>query len=117
MHYTYYNTNALHKLHTYTVPPPPPTTPTPAPAPSSTTAPATTPPQQQQQQQPQQQQAPSAAAAAAVDPTARVEQLRASLRMTVYTWVSRGLFERHKLIFLAQVIFFLGYTSMVLNLV
>jgi dynein heavy chain len=25
--------------------------------------------------------------------------------MTIYTWVSRGLFERHKLIFLSQLTF------------
>ena len=35
----------------------------------------------------------------------RVESLRDSLRMTIFTWVSRGLFERHKLIFLAQLTF------------
>lgn len=35
----------------------------------------------------------------------RVIRLRDSLRMSVYTWVSRGLFERHKLIFLAQLTF------------
>jgi len=35
----------------------------------------------------------------------RVESLRESLRMTVFTWVSRGLFERHKLMFLAQLTF------------
>jgi len=35
----------------------------------------------------------------------RVLNLRDSLRMTIYTWVSRGLFERHKLIFLAQLTF------------
>ena len=35
----------------------------------------------------------------------RVESLRNSLRMTIFTWVSRGLFERHKLIFLAQLTF------------
>lgn len=38
-------------------------------------------------------------------PDARVLNLRESLRMTIYTWVSRGLFERHKLIFLAQMTF------------
>ena len=36
---------------------------------------------------------------------ARVESLRESLRMTIFTWVSRGLFERHKLMFLAQLTF------------
>jgi len=35
----------------------------------------------------------------------RVEALRNSLRSTIYTWVSRGLFERHKIIFLAQLTF------------
>ena len=35
----------------------------------------------------------------------RVDNLRNSLRMTIFTWVSRGLFERHKLIFLAQITF------------
>ena len=35
----------------------------------------------------------------------RVANLVASLRMTIFTWVARGLFERHKLIFLAQLCF------------
>ena len=35
----------------------------------------------------------------------RVANLRASLRITMYTMVSRGLFVRHKLIFLAQLTF------------
>jgi len=35
----------------------------------------------------------------------RVLSLRDSLRMSIFTWVSRGLFERHKLIFLAQLTF------------
>ena len=35
----------------------------------------------------------------------RVHLLRASLRITIYTFVSRGLFVRHKLIFLAQLMF------------
>ncbi|CAM9107555.1 unnamed protein product [Discosporangium mesarthrocarpum] len=35
----------------------------------------------------------------------RVLNLRGALRMTIYTWVSRGLFERHKLIFLSQLAF------------
>ena len=39
------------------------------------------------------------------DLTARVLSLRESLRMTIFTWVSRGLFERHKLILLAQLTF------------
>jgi dynein heavy chain len=35
----------------------------------------------------------------------RVNNLKASLRITIYTMVSRGLFVRHKLIFLAQLTF------------
>jgi dynein heavy chain len=35
----------------------------------------------------------------------RVVNLVAALRMTIFTWVARGLFERHKLIFLAQLTF------------
>jgi dynein heavy chain len=35
----------------------------------------------------------------------RVVNLRESLRRTIYTWVSRGLFERHKLILLCQITF------------
>lgn len=35
----------------------------------------------------------------------RVLSLRDSLRMSIFTWVSRGLFERHKLIFMAQLTF------------
>ena len=35
----------------------------------------------------------------------RRANLVASLRMTIFTWVARGLFERHKLIFLAQLCF------------
>lgn len=35
----------------------------------------------------------------------RVISLRDSLRISIFTWVSRGLFERHKLIFLAQLTF------------
>lgn len=35
----------------------------------------------------------------------RVANLIESLRLTVYTWVSRGLFVRHKLIFLSQLTF------------
>jgi len=35
----------------------------------------------------------------------RVMSLRDSLRMSIFTWVSRGLFVRHKLIFLAQLTF------------
>lgn len=85
-----------------TVPPPPPP---PAPAAPSTTTTAfsssTT-----SFSKPQAVTTAAAAAnttAPAFDPAARVQQLRESLRMTVYTWVSRGLFEGHKLIFLAQV--------------
>lgn len=35
----------------------------------------------------------------------RVLNLRESLRMTIFTWVARGLFERHKVIFMAQLTF------------
>uniref|UniRef100_H3HCG5 AAA+ ATPase domain-containing protein n=1 Tax=Phytophthora ramorum TaxID=164328 RepID=H3HCG5_PHYRM len=35
----------------------------------------------------------------------RVLNLRESLRITIYTWVARGLFEAHKLIFLSQLTF------------
>ena len=35
----------------------------------------------------------------------RVANLTATLRMTIFTWVSRGLFERHKLIFMSQLCF------------
>jgi dynein heavy chain len=35
----------------------------------------------------------------------RVANLVSALRMTIFTWVARGLFERHKLIFLAQLTF------------
>ena len=35
----------------------------------------------------------------------RVINLRSSLRITIYTWVCRGLFVKHKLIFLAQLTF------------
>eukprot|EP00752_Nemacystus_decipiens_P011484 g10196.t1 len=39
------------------------------------------------------------------DQPQRVENLRRSLRFTVYSWVTRGLFETHRLIFLTQVTF------------
>jgi dynein heavy chain len=35
----------------------------------------------------------------------RVLALRELIRLTVYSWVSRGLFERHKLIFMSQMTF------------
>jgi dynein heavy chain len=35
----------------------------------------------------------------------RVSSLQESLRLTIFTWASRGLFEAHKLIFLAQLTF------------
>ena len=35
----------------------------------------------------------------------RVEELRKMIRVTIYQWVSRGLFERHKLIFLTLITF------------
>ena len=37
--------------------------------------------------------------------TKRVVPLRDTLRMTIFTWVARGLFVRHKLIFLGQLLF------------
>jgi dynein heavy chain len=37
----------------------------------------------------------------------RVASLRDTLRLTIYTWVSRGLFEAHKLILLSQLTFLL----------
>jgi dynein heavy chain len=43
--------------------------------------------------------------APAEDVEQRVVNLRESLRLTIYTWVSRGLFERHKLILLGQLTF------------
>ena len=46
---------------------------------------------------------------------AHVTSLRDSLRMTIFTWVSRGLFERHKLIFLAQLTFDLMQRGMIGN--
>ena len=39
------------------------------------------------------------------DITARVKLLQASLRLTIFTWVARGLFEQHKLLFLTQLTF------------
>jgi len=39
------------------------------------------------------------------DITIRTNDLILSIRITVYQWVSRGLFERHKQIFLSQLIF------------
>ena len=39
------------------------------------------------------------------DVAARIESLVATLRLTIYKWVSRGLFERHKVILLAQLTF------------
>lgn len=35
----------------------------------------------------------------------RVEALRQGIRYTIYQWVSRGLFERHKLILLTLITF------------
>jgi len=43
--------------------------------------------------------------APAKDVEERVLLLRESLRLTIFTWVARGLFERHKLIFIAQLCF------------
>ena len=40
------------------------------------------------------------------DPTQEeVYQLKCSLRMGIYRWVSRGLFQRHRIILLAQIVF------------
>ena len=39
------------------------------------------------------------------DIATRVASLRETLRLIIYTWVSRGLFERHKLILLSQLCF------------
>ena len=39
------------------------------------------------------------------DAEARVKELKSTLRLTIYRWVSRGLFERHKLILMAQLTF------------
>jgi dynein heavy chain len=39
------------------------------------------------------------------DEEPRVIALRECIRMTIYQWVSRGLFERHKMIFMAQLTF------------
>ena len=39
------------------------------------------------------------------DVTTRVQHLQDTLRLTIYTWVSRGLFEDHKLILLSQLTF------------
>lgn len=47
------------------------------------------------------------------DLSSRVDSLRESLRMTIFTWVSRGLFERHKLLFLAQLTFSLMKRSII----
>lgn len=40
----------------------------------------------------------------AVDDT-RIDELRKNIRFTVYQWISRGLFEKHKLIFLTLITF------------
>ena len=39
------------------------------------------------------------------DEEPRVLALREMIRMTIYQWVARGLFEKHKQIFLSQVTF------------
>jgi len=41
----------------------------------------------------------------AEDIVQRVELLRGMIRITIYQWVARGLFERHKQIFLSQLTF------------
>ena len=35
----------------------------------------------------------------------RVLSMRSTIRMTIFQWVSRGLFEAHKLVFLCQLTF------------
>lgn len=35
----------------------------------------------------------------------RTEELRKNIRYTIYQWISRGLFEKHKLIFLTLITF------------
>jgi len=44
-------------------------------------------------------------APSATEVSERVTFLRESLRITIFTWVARGLFERHKLIFMSQLCF------------
>jgi dynein heavy chain len=44
-------------------------------------------------------------AVAAPDEVARVANLKASIRFTIFTWVSRGLFEDHKIILYSQLTF------------
>jgi dynein heavy chain, axonemal len=39
------------------------------------------------------------------DDETRVIELRQNIRLTIYQWVSRGLFERHKTILLALITF------------
>ena len=46
-----------------------------------------------------------AKAVACEDDHERVEALVATIRMTIYTWITRGLFQRHKQIFLSQLTF------------
>jgi len=52
-------------------------------------------------------------AEASADQEARVGALRAAVRLTIYTWVVRGLFEKHRLAFLAQLAFTLLRTGAV----
>lgn len=35
----------------------------------------------------------------------RIEELRKNIRFTIYQWIARGLFEKHKLIFLSLISF------------
>jgi dynein heavy chain len=37
------------------------------------------------------------------DPKLRVVELKEMLRKVIYTMVSRGMFERHKIVFLSQI--------------
>ena len=43
----------------------------------------------------------------AAEGLARVHELKKSLRYTIFQWVARGIFERHKLLYLAQLAFML----------
>jgi len=47
------------------------------------------------------------------DEETRVRNLSEAIRLTVFTWVARGLFEEHKLIFLCQLTFELMKTGVV----
>lgn len=46
------------------------------------------------------------------DSTQRVDNLLLTIRLTIYQWVTRGLFEKHRLVFLAQLFFSLLQNSL-----